>query len=61
MKERLAENLEDDTKVAKEKRREKKLKAKKRLRAENGIEEEVVVTLGNPDDDGSEQSEGDSD
>ena len=58
MKKRLAENLDADTKVAKEKRREKKLKAKKRLRAENGNEEEAVVTLGNPDDQGDSSEQG---
>lgn len=63
MKEKLAENLEVDTKVAKEKRKEKRLKVKKRLREEAGIgskqDEEVVVTLGDPnaDSEGDEYSD----
>ena len=62
MKKKLAENLEVDTKIAKEKRKEKKLKLKKRLRAENGLadkDDEPVFTLGDPNAE-SEESENDA-
>ena len=64
MKKRLAKNLAADDKIHKERIKEKRIKAKKRMRAEAGDDDknddEGVMTLGNPDgdsnsDEGSDQ------
>ena len=57
VKERLAKNLTVDAKVAKEKLKEKRIKLKKRLRAEMGEPDDEGVVLGDPDDEASYDGE----